>query len=70
MLYIFRVYSIGSYVVEFCFLGIYSNVLGVVNNYECFDCDVGYYCFFVVGGVFIGVCWGGYYCIGVVKIFI
>lgn len=57
----------GSYVAEPCPLGTYSNVSGAVNNYECFDCDAGYYCSSVAGGAPTGACWGGYYCTGAAK---
>lgn len=67
MLHILRVYSTGSYVAEPCPLGTYSNVSGAVNNYECFDCDAGYYCSSVAGGAPTGACWGGYYCTGAAK---
>lgn len=54
----------GSYEAAPCPAGTYSNVTGAVNNYDCFDCDPGYYCSSIAGGEPTGMCWGGYYCNG------
>lgn len=59
--------TLGSYVAKNCPLGTYSNVTGAVNEYDCFDCDPGYYCSAVSGGAPTGLCWGGYYCTGRAK---
>ena len=48
-------------------MGTYSNATGAVNQYDCFDCDPGYYCSSVAGGKPTGLCWGGYYCTGAAK---
>ena len=54
----------GSWYAIPCPMGTYSNVSGAVNNYDCFDCDPGYYCSSVAGGQPTGLCWGGYWCEG------
>jgi hypothetical protein len=57
----------GSSVAKPCPAGTYSNATGAVNNYDCFDCDIGYYCSSIAGGEPTGMCWGGYYCTGGAK---
>ena len=57
----------GSFVAKNCPMGTYSNVTGAVNEYDCFDCDPGYYCSSVAGGQPTGMCWGGYFCTGMAK---
>ena len=58
----------GSYVATACPLGTYSNVTGAVNEYDCTDCDKGYYCNSVAGGAPSGKCYAGYYCTGRAKV--
>ncbi|RUS80254.1 hypothetical protein EGW08_011983, partial [Elysia chlorotica] len=53
-----------SYFAAPCPPGTYSNVSGAVNNYDCIECDAGYYCSSIAGGEPTGLCWGGYYCTG------
>ena len=58
----------GSYVAAPCPLGTYSNTSGAVNDYDCTDCDQGYYCSSVAGGAPTGQCWGGHFCNGSAKV--
>ena len=41
---------------------------GAKNNYDCTDCDPGYYCNASSGGAPSGKCYAGYYCTGAAKI--
>lgn len=54
----------GSYAAKNCPLGTYSNVTGAVNNYDCIECDPGYYCSSIAGGEPTGLCYGGHFCVG------
>ncbi|CAC5381825.1 unnamed protein product [Mytilus coruscus] len=59
---------LGSYEAAPCPLGTYSNTSGAVNDYDCTDCDQGYYCSSVAGGAPTGQCWGGHFCNGSAKV--
>ncbi|XP_064629299.1 uncharacterized protein LOC135488586 [Lineus longissimus] len=50
-----------------CPLGTYSNITGAINDFDCFECDPGYYCNKVAGGEPTGLCYGGYFCRGGAK---